>query len=519
MTADNGYAEHLLKKDDAPPRKRALLRYILVVATLAFTGRAAPLAFLPLVLKTDFDQPDYLIGIVMALYPMAALLSTPWAARESRRTQRIVTLHSFAILTIALAMALTSLATDIQSWLGTTYGVLWISACRALQGVGASLYLSSNTSLIARMFPEQMPYIIAMTEVAVGSGGQIGRLCGGFLFGAGGFACPFLVLAAVQATAGIVGFAFEEGPPQAAKLPHTDTGACTERRERALTHSKIPWQTLFTPRVAVGATAAFMMYFIATFGDATLLQYLVVHLAPVTVQGLSVAMSARGMTYLVSSYFIAQVMHRELISYECLIGVGSLLAMAGQLILAPQPFVVDWLGEDATTMWSVQIAAFVLSQLSGALMFVPSLPLMQSEVRIHGIMAVEQVAELFVTMMTLGELVGPVFGGWIVGQIGFIRGTLALALTCLPLLALTLLTYDAATIKDRRLASRSVPVVAVPDLEDDKGVAICGPRCAPTCGPPSLVTDGEGAFTVRRIPFALDVHQVAEEDAGSCGSL
>merc|ERR1711988_883988 len=134
-------------------------------------------------------------------------------------------------------------------------------------------------------------------------------------------------------------------------------------------------------------------------------------------------------------------------------------------------------------------------------MFPSALPLMQSEVREHGSTAVEQVAELFVTMMTLGELVGPVFGGWLVEQIGFVPGTLVLAMTCLPLLALTIKTYDAATIKARRVEGRKSLVVTVPDLEGDNRVPVCGPQCAPTCGSPTgLVTDGESSFAVRRIP-------------------
>ena len=42
-----------------------------------------------------------------------------------------------------------------------------------------------------------MAYTVAMAEVAVGSGAQLGRLAGGLLFDLGGFGCPFLV-ASVQ---------------------------------------------------------------------------------------------------------------------------------------------------------------------------------------------------------------------------------------------------------------------------------------------------------------------------------
>merc|ERR1712232_969778 len=112
----------------------------------------------------------------------------------------------------------------------------------------------------------------------------------------------------------------------------------------------------------------------------------------------------------------------------------------------------------------------------GALMFVPSLPLMQSEVRRHGDQVVEQVAELFVTMMTLGELTGPIFGGMLVGHVGFVWGTFVLALLCLPLFFLALMSYDREAARERRDSNFSTPLIghAVESPFDD---ARCGPRC------------------------------------------
>merc|ERR1719223_992555 len=198
-----------------------------------------------------------------------------------------------------------------------------------------------------------------------------------------------------------------------------------------------------------------MMYFVGCFGDATLVQYLVVHLGT-TVGTLSVGMSSRGMTYLLSSFVIAQLMHGELVSFERLIACGALCGIIGQLIMGPQPFVTSfetWLCGGTTPMWvlwSTEIASFVFAQMGGAMMFVPSLPLMQSEVKKHGDEAVEQVAELFVTMMTLGEMVGPIFGGWLVGRIGFVHGSFVLSMTLVPLFLLTLCTFDRQALRARR---------------------------------------------------------------------
>merc|ERR1719384_210955 len=98
--------------------------------------------------------------------------------------------------------------------------------------------------------------------------------------------------------------------------------------------------------------------------------------------------------------------------------------------MAPQPFVISM--EVAITgaepshaaLWAMQVLSFIVTSGGGACLFVPSLPLMQAEVRKHGQIAIEQVAELFVIMMTLGEMLGPIFGGWLTQHIGFPMSTL-----------------------------------------------------------------------------------------------
>ena len=66
-------AEPLVTKKGDDWRSRWLLRYILCAATMAFTGRAAPLAFLPLVLKESFGQSDGVIGLVIGRSPLSSL--------------------------------------------------------------------------------------------------------------------------------------------------------------------------------------------------------------------------------------------------------------------------------------------------------------------------------------------------------------------------------------------------------------------------------------------------------------
>jgi predicted MFS family arabinose efflux permease len=492
--------------------KKWLQIYVLLLATMAFVGRAIPLSFLPICLETDFEQSSSSIGVVMALYPLSALITTPWASAIARSTRRIITLHSLAIVMIACAMALSAAAPYFQAAFGSAAGTVWIGVCRALQGVGASFYLSSNTCLLARNFPDDLTYLIAMTEVAVGAGGQIGRMAGGFLYDFGGLSCPFLCCALFQMIFGFVGLAFETEISTPLEEQASEGIQKTAQHNAAQESKLMPWSSLLKARVCLGALAAFMMYFLDGVIGATILQWMSVHLAPVSVGIMSVCTSFRSVCYLITSFILAQFMHGQLISYECLIICGSMLALVRINLLAPQQFIIDaqtmltGSGPSYESMWVVQLLSFAICSSGNACLFVPSLPLMQSEVHEFGPIAVEQVAEVFVMMMTLGEMVGPLFGGMLVENFGFVVSTQIVAFLFIPMFLLGFATYDRAAISDRRRSSASTE-----DVEGFTSPVSCGPRCA------VVPSDGEANFALRRLPFAIAAkrHDLLELGPGS----
>eukprot|EP00450_Noctiluca_scintillans_P029381 CAMPEP_0194548190 /NCGR_PEP_ID=MMETSP0253-20130528/93260_1 /TAXON_ID=2966 /ORGANISM="Noctiluca scintillans" /LENGTH=549 /DNA_ID=CAMNT_0039395475 /DNA_START=12 /DNA_END=1661 /DNA_ORIENTATION=- len=502
-----------LQHDPAVKESKNLLRYVLLVAILVFTGRAMPLSFLPLVLQNDFEQSGTVVGVVMAVYPLAALLTTPVVARLARRTKRIVALHSWAIIALSCAMLLTSLTVPVQRSWGTLCAVSWLSICRWLQGMGVSLYLSANTSLVTRKFSHKLPYVVAMIEVSVGTGGQLGRFMGGFLFDLGGFACPFVVIGVLQFVVAVAGFRFEEAAePMSSTL---DSGEVVNERPQ-----KTPLRELITPRVCLGASGAFMSYFASCFLDTTLPRFLMVHLAPVSVGVMGMAISLRGLFYLITSFVGAHLMHWEIISFEFLLLLGFAGTFCAQLLMGPQAFVEDLeMRVDSWSLgvkWCTVVLAFFVSGSSNANQFVPSLPLMQSEVRQIGLgdVALEEVAEIFVTMMALGEMIGPVFGGWLVSKVGFQHATLTLGCLYIPLILLLWASYDRAAIRARH-CDKVHPLVPVHLSGDD--AAICLSGAGATCVP-LIVPSDEASFAWRRIPFALAVQRQMYRVPGSAPS-
>lgn len=394
-----------------------IFRYVLLVTTVVFCNRALPMPFLPLVLEREFRQPQSIIGLVVAVYPVASLLGTSWATSLSRRTDRIVALHSVAVLCIAFTTLLFGLSERLLRVLSLEATMAFVVISRALQGVANALYLAANTTLVTRNFGEQVPYVIGMAEVAVGMGAQIGRIVGGILYDQGGFACPFLIVVVIQILCAVLGFSFAEAT------------AAPESPSPGIVVRPIPWRTLATPRMAVAAMATLLNYLLTGFYDSTLPLHLEKRFGgdvSVTLVGGLYAM--RSISYMLVCYVCAQLMASKRASVEALIGAGSLAGLLGLLFIAPQAFVGEALGFGTGTQaptdpgpWALQIVALVVSSAGCALLLVPSLPLMQQEASqlSKNPAAVEQVTGLFMTMLSLGEASGPVIGGWAAGLLSF----------------------------------------------------------------------------------------------------
>jgi predicted MFS family arabinose efflux permease len=408
-----------------PLEKTWLFRHVLIVAILAFSNRSLPTAFLPLVLRQDFKQPYVFVGIAMAAYPFAALCGIGWATRASLSSQRIVLLHTVALLSMCAATLVFGFSDMSLAIVGPTSATIIVVMLRSMQGITSALYLSSNTTLISRYFSDSVPYVLGMVEVGVGVGSQLGRMIGGFLYDAGGFVCPFVTLAFVQSMWCGVGFAFkDESMARSVATSHV------VRKEL----SSIPWISFLTKRNMIALLGVFSMYFMTGFMDTTLPQHLESRIGPISVGKLSVVMSTRSLSYLICSYMFAQIMHRNLMSYEQMIALGAFNTILGLALLSPITAIDEMIQEivpDASALrlvtWVVQVVALVILPSGLAALFIPALPVLQRDVRHLGDQAVEQVSQLFIVALSLGEATGPILGGTMVAYIGFERSTILIS--------------------------------------------------------------------------------------------
>eukprot|EP00928_Gymnodinium_smaydae_P089974 TRINITY_DN7383_c0_g1_i1.p1 TRINITY_DN7383_c0_g1~~TRINITY_DN7383_c0_g1_i1.p1 ORF type:complete len:564 (+),score=100.36 TRINITY_DN7383_c0_g1_i1:114-1694(+) len=472
----------------SPLQARMLCGYILSMTTLAFYARAMAAPFLPLVLEDEFGQGATMIGLATAVYPLAALLATPLAGKLSRATDQILWFHSFAVLAMACALLIFSTSMWILSEFGPSVAFACVIAFRIIQGASFAMYIAANTALVTRYFPLDVPYLMGLLEVAVGVGGQLGRLLGGFLYEKGGLPCPFYTIAVAQALWACFGFFFRASPVGVKTLKFSQ-GSTNVTRE-------VPWLQLLTPRTIVGLFAVNLNFFQAGFNDATLSPYLMHHLHLDSVGIVSSLMALRSLMYLVSAYGCAGIMRSNAMCFERMITIGSAVCALGFFLLAPQPVVPDasaWLAsghEEVALTWVLEIFSTCIISVGTAMLFLPSLPLMQAEARQFSEAAVEQTASLWMGGMSVGEAAGPILGGWLVESVGYVSATAIFVLPYCLQCALALATFDDGAVRLRLKAA------------EEAALASAGRR-------PLLASEGDNAEEVAdpsrlRQPFVAD---------------
>eukprot|EP00439_Symbiodinium_sp_Y106_P051521 s4736_g6.t2 len=401
------------KEADGQTKEHSTLFFYVLLATgLAFWTRAMPTPFLPLVMSRDFHQTPAHVGFAMSVYPLGAFVATPCAAAQAQRSSQILRLHSWTLMFMALSSLLLALSHQVHDFAGPDAVFVALLVCRFTQGISQAYYMAANTTLISRSFTA-VAYTVAMAEVAVGSGAQLGRLAGGLLFDLGGFGCPFLVASVALSLCALVGVMFEDDVQE-------DEEVC---RGEDPEDKQDSWKAFFTLRIFVTVAGVFSAYMVTGLMDSTLPQHLEAHLGPLSVSAVSAISSVRSLTYLLVSWQCAQILRLELLSLEALQSAGFGLVTLGLILVAPQHFVVDTESllpsGDLANAWACQILALVLTSTGNAMLFVPGLPLLQAEVRHLGPAASERVSSLLMAAMSGGEFLGPIAGGGLEERCGF----------------------------------------------------------------------------------------------------
>lgn len=148
---------------------------LLAVLLLFFAGAGASLPALPAAVREAGAGPTSL-GVVLGLFPFAALAGRLVAGRLTDRRGRVLTLRLGLVLTAAagLVFALDGLVVDSS--------VAAIGAARALHGLAdALLYTAASAYVLDRTAVDRRPQALSLLGAAIWAGYALGPLAGAVL--------------------------------------------------------------------------------------------------------------------------------------------------------------------------------------------------------------------------------------------------------------------------------------------------------------------------------------------------
>ena len=435
---------------------------------------------------------DDQVGLHFALFATTIFLLAPFVARLMRHSGAL-SIYRRGICIISAATVCFSVAALADDWLFAP----WTYTMRTLQGAGAALEEASAYVLIFHLAPvNRVSLFTGMVEVSTGLGYMLGAPLGGFLYAAGGFGMPFLVL----------GSALLLGVPILHYLPAiisdksrvpasaSPQGGGVEEQPEGTVRGLLARH----PSVALLSFACVLANSDYALLEPTLGDYAISE----GVIGTDLAAAEIGMLFLVASLAytifcpLAGILSSALRRPLLVISGGLLLQAIGLLVLAPTDGLADAVVErtpsviqPSGTLARMRIALLMLGA-GEALSMTPMLEAMASMCSDHSggeQRWLETLGGLLSSAFALGQIIGPLMGASITSRLGFPTACAlqaALLAACgLGVAGLNLMSRKA------RVRCGALPLPVTEEMQDAASNAPdCGDEDAP---PPSSSTINE----------------------------
>lgn len=270
---------------------------------------------------------------------------------------------------------------------------------RIFEALGASAFCTASYTIVLNLYPEHISTVFGIIETCVGVGMSLGPAIGGALYSVGGFGLPFYFLGCcVLLTLPISWYLMRGIQVQATEM----------RKESYLTLLRVPQVIVVCVILVVGSQSQ-------GFVEPTL--------EPHMRQAFGADTTIVGTFFLVMS--AAFSICSPLVGYVCMkteqripiMIVGLIIMAAAQLFMGPAPF----LGIPSN-LW-MTLGTLVVLGTSFAIAYVPT---MESIIRAAADGGMEEdigtyalVSGLWNSMYSLGEVIGPSFGGVLLDLVGF----------------------------------------------------------------------------------------------------
>ena len=338
------------------------------------------------------------VGLVFAIFAAVIFVASPFVGKLMSKHGK-VWVYIVGVATVSVS----SICFAFASWVpaGLPFAA-YCFAMRLVQGIGSALEETAMYAIIADLDTEHVTFYLGICEISTGLGYMIGPPLGGFLFAAGGFAMPFVVL----------GFAVAP----AAMLLQTYMPPSSWRAEKGEDEkADVPIRTLLrNPQVLVIAVAAMLANSDYAFLEPTLGEHASSHGLASSEASIGALFSVAMTSYTLSCPLIGMLAKRERLGPRAVIVAGLLLQLLGFVLIGPFPlFGMEGLGIGQ------MVAALIVFGVGESMSMTP---VMDDMMRSCGELADESVnglSSLMASAFSLGQMIGPLVGSTLTARLGF----------------------------------------------------------------------------------------------------
>ncbi|XP_059490056.1 MFS-type transporter SLC18B1-like [Neocloeon triangulifer] len=345
-------------------------------------------------------------GLVFGIFELTAFLSSPLFGQFLPITGAKRTLNC-GIVVAALCSIFFGLLDNFKShdwFIGLSFAI------RIVESLGASAALTAAFAITAAVFPDCVATIFATLEVFYGVGYIAGPTIGGFLFVAGGYVLPFVVMGSVLLLVGVlIYFVLPANVGQ--ETPNSNESTSANTKCGVFSILKIP-AVLIDSMCIVSASSS--MGFYSALLEPHLRQF---NLTEIWMSGMFVL---SGAMYAISAPIIGFLCDRN-VSPKLLSLIGCAAVFVGCLLVGPAPF----FGIKATL--TLAIVGLVIHGTGLALMlvscFIDAIRSAVSGGFNNDLSTYGLISGLWASSFSLGAFVGPSVAGFLFDQVGFENAT------------------------------------------------------------------------------------------------
>ncbi|XP_065334517.1 MFS-type transporter SLC18B1-like [Cloeon dipterum] len=341
-------------------------------------------------------------GLVFGVFELVAFLSSPIFGKYLAVTGAKRTLN-LGIIVAAVCSILFGLLDNLEShnwFIGLSFTI------RILESLGASAALTAAFAITAAVFPDCVATIFATLEVFYGVGYIVGPTIGGFLFVAGGYVLPFVVMGSCLLLVGVL--IYFVLPANVGQTTSDDT---QDKEFGVFAILKVP--SVLVNSLCIAAASSSMGFYSALL-EPHLRQFKLSDIV------LCIMFVLSGGMYALVSPFIGRLCDKN-VPPKLLSMTGCAAVFVGCLLIGPAPF----FGIEASL--GLVIAGLIIHGTGLALMlvscFIDAIKSSVSAGFSDSLATYGLISGLWASSFSLGAFIGPSLAGFLFDRVGFAKAT------------------------------------------------------------------------------------------------